>query len=86
MGSLLLEDYAVRLSGQDSQRGTFSQRHLVLHDVETGETHTPLDGLDSGRLEVFNSPLTEAGVMGETSREAGHRQFQNNPGRGATPH
>ena len=64
LGSLLLDDHAVRLSGQDSQRGTFSQRHLVLHDVETGATHTPLADLARGRLEVFNSPLTEAGVMG----------------------
>jgi len=64
LGSLLLEDHAVRLSGQDAQRGTFSHRHLVLHDVETGATHTPLAALERGRLEVFNSPLTEAGVMG----------------------
>ncbi|MEJ2538379.1 MAG: 2-oxoglutarate dehydrogenase E1 component [Gemmatimonadota bacterium] len=64
LGSLLLEDHAVRLSGQDSQRGTFSQRHLVLHDAESGETFTPLSSLEGGRLEVFNSPLTEAGVIG----------------------
>ncbi|HSM05210.1 MAG TPA: 2-oxoglutarate dehydrogenase E1 component [Longimicrobiales bacterium] len=63
-GSLLLEDYAVRLSGQDAKRGTFSQRHLVLHDVETGATVTPLASLGGGRLEVFNSPLTETAVMG----------------------
>jgi 2-oxoglutarate dehydrogenase E1 component len=64
LGSLLLNDHAVRLSGQDSQRGTFSHRHLVLHDVETGATHTPLAALERGRLEVFNSPLTESGVIG----------------------
>jgi len=64
LGSLLLEDYAVRLSGQDSERGTFSQRHLVLHDVETGSRVTPLAALGGGRLEVFNSPLTETAVMG----------------------
>lgn len=64
LGSLLLEDHAVRLSGQDAQRGTFSHRHLVLHDVETGATHTPLAALERGRLEVFNSPLTESGIMG----------------------
>ncbi len=64
LGSLLLDDFAVRLSGQDSQRGTFSQRHLVLHDAETSDTHTPLSTLESGRLEVFNSPLTEAAVVG----------------------
>ncbi|HSG48841.1 MAG TPA: multifunctional oxoglutarate decarboxylase/oxoglutarate dehydrogenase thiamine pyrophosphate-binding subunit/dihydrolipoyllysine-residue succinyltransferase subunit, partial [Longimicrobiales bacterium] len=64
LGSLLLEDYAVRLSGQDSQRGTFSHRHLVLHDSENGDVFTPLSTLEGGRLEVFNSPLTEAAVMG----------------------
>jgi 2-oxoglutarate dehydrogenase E1 component len=64
LGSLLLDDYAVRLSGQDSQRGTFSQRHLVLHDAVTSDTFTPLSMLESGRLEVFNSPLTESAVVG----------------------
>jgi 2-oxoglutarate dehydrogenase E1 component len=63
-GSLLQEDVVVRLSGQDSQRGTFSQRHLVLHDVESGESYTPLAHLDGGRFEVYNSPLTEAAVVG----------------------
>jgi 2-oxoglutarate dehydrogenase E1 component len=64
LGSLLLEEYRVRLSGQDVQRGTFSHRHLVLHDAENGDVFTPLSTLNSGRLEVFNSPLTEAGVVG----------------------
>jgi 2-oxoglutarate dehydrogenase E1 component len=63
-GSLLAESFVVRLTGQDAQRGTFSHRHLVLHDVETGELHVPLTTLDSGRLEVYNSPLTESGVLG----------------------
>ncbi|MBT8337814.1 MAG: 2-oxoglutarate dehydrogenase E1 component [Gemmatimonadetes bacterium] len=64
IGSLLVEGLVVRLTGQDAQRGTFSHRHIVLHDAETGELHTPLASLGPGRLEVFNSPLTEAGVVG----------------------
>ena len=46
-GSLLLEDHVVRLSGQDSQRGTFSHRHAVLHDAETSEEHNSLNHIDS---------------------------------------
>jgi 2-oxoglutarate dehydrogenase E1 component len=64
IGSLLVEGIVVRLTGQDAQRGTFSHRHIVLHDAETGDLHTPLAALGPGRLEVFNSPLTEAGVLG----------------------
>ncbi|MBW3535004.1 MAG: 2-oxoglutarate dehydrogenase E1 component [Gemmatimonadetes bacterium] len=63
-GSLLRDGTVVRLSGQDSQRGTFSQRHLVLHDVETGEEHCPLTAYGEGRFEVWNSPLSEAAVVG----------------------
>jgi len=63
-GTLMDDGRVVRLTGQDSQRGTFSQRHLVLHDMETGEVTTPLASLGTGRLEVYNSPLTEAGVVG----------------------
>ncbi|HKK92344.1 MAG TPA: 2-oxoglutarate dehydrogenase E1 component [Longimicrobiales bacterium] len=63
-GTLMDEGRVVRLTGQDSQRGTFSQRHLVLHDAETGDVTTPLASLGRGRLEVYNSPLTEAGVVG----------------------
>ncbi|MDT8368855.1 MAG: 2-oxoglutarate dehydrogenase E1 component [Longimicrobiales bacterium] len=63
-GTLMDECHVVRLTGQDSQRGTFSQRHLVLHDAETGEEATPLTSLGTGRLEVHNSPLTESGVVG----------------------
>jgi 2-oxoglutarate dehydrogenase E1 component len=64
--SLVAEGTPVRLSGQDAVRGTFSQRHLTLHDVETGERHTPLVSLEeaSAPFEVYNSPLSEAGVMG----------------------
>ena len=65
-GSLLLEGNAVRLSGQDSERGTFSQRHSVLTDQESEEKYTPLNNLRFGQApyEVINSPLSEAGVLG----------------------
>jgi len=63
-GSLLEEGYVVRLTGQDSQRGTFSQRHLVLHDPESGREYTPLCHVGAGRFEIYNSPLTEAAVVG----------------------
>lgn len=66
VGSLLLEGTPVRLSGQDSQRGTFGQRHAVLIDRETGEEHTPLQYLneDQARYNVYNSLLSEYAVMG----------------------
>src|SRR2546421_8730760 len=68
-GSLALEDTRVRLSGQDSGRGTFSQRHAVLYDTQTGKSWEPLAELQSkngsrGRFEVFDSSLSEAGVLG----------------------
>ncbi len=62
--SLLEEDVPIRLSGQDSERGTFSQRHLVLHDAETGEEHIPLEHVGTARFEAYNSPLTETAVLG----------------------
>jgi 2-oxoglutarate dehydrogenase E1 component len=64
--SLLVDGIPVRLTGQDSQRGTFAQRHLVLHDVHTGETFTPMQHLDDAdaSFEVFNSPLSEYGCLG----------------------
>jgi 2-oxoglutarate dehydrogenase E1 component len=64
LGSLLAEGIPVRLTGQDSQRGTFSHRHLVIHDVETGREVAPLQQIGDARLEVYNSPLTEMGVIG----------------------
>jgi 2-oxoglutarate dehydrogenase E1 component len=64
LGSLLVEGIPVRISGQDSQRGTFSHRHLVLHDAETGKQLIPLDAIAEARLEVYNSPLTEMAVVG----------------------
>ena len=63
-GSLLREGYVIRLTGQDSQRGTFSQRHLVLHDHRTGADFTPLDHVGEGRFEAINSPLSETAVLG----------------------
>src|SRR3954454_2455857 len=64
--SLLLDGIPIRLTGQDSQRGTFSQRHLVLHDVQTGEPYTPMQYLDraTASFEVYNSPLSEYACMG----------------------
>ena len=64
--SLLVEGIPIRLTGQDVQRGTFAQRHLVLHDVHTGETFTPMQHLDDGSasFEVFNSPLSEYACLG----------------------
>jgi len=64
LGSLLLDGIPVRLTGQDSQRGTFSHRHLVIHDVETGGECVPLQQVADARLEVYNSPLTEIAVVG----------------------
>jgi 2-oxoglutarate dehydrogenase E1 component len=62
--SLLEEGVPIRLSGQDSERGTFSQRHLVLHDVETGAEYVPLEHIGTARFEAYNSPLTETAVLG----------------------
>ncbi|GGQ26246.1 multifunctional oxoglutarate decarboxylase/oxoglutarate dehydrogenase thiamine pyrophosphate-binding subunit/dihydrolipoyllysine-residue succinyltransferase subunit [Streptomyces mutabilis] len=66
VGSLLLEGVPVRLSGQDSQRGTFGQRHAVVIDRETGDEFTPLLYLseDQARYNVYNSLLSEYAVMG----------------------
>jgi 2-oxoglutarate dehydrogenase E1 component len=65
-GSLLVEGTPVRLSGQDCERGTFSHRHAVLADAETGEKYTPLKNLDpkQARFCVYNSLLSEAAVLG----------------------
>jgi 2-oxoglutarate dehydrogenase E1 component len=65
-GSLLVEGHPVRLSGQDVERGTFSQRHSVLLDQETEERHTALNTLGKGqsRFEVVNSMLSEEAVLG----------------------
>ncbi len=63
-GSLLVDGIPIRFTGQDVQRGTFSHRHLTLHDVETGQTCTPLQEVSDARLEIHNSPLTETAVIG----------------------
>jgi 2-oxoglutarate dehydrogenase E1 component len=64
--SLLEDGIPIRLSGQDTERGTFSHRHAVLHDPATGETHTPLQHLPaaSASFEIYNSPLSEYAALG----------------------
>lgn len=63
--TLLGEGLSVRISGQDSQRGTFAHRHAVLFDQETGASYTPLANLSQSKADfsIYNSPLTEAGVL-----------------------
>jgi 2-oxoglutarate dehydrogenase E1 component len=65
-GSLLLERVPVRLSGQDSVRGTFTQRHAAVFDAKDGREYVPLNHLaaDQAEFEAVNSPLSEAGVLG----------------------
>jgi 2-oxoglutarate dehydrogenase E1 component len=65
-GSLLLEGTPVRLSGQDSRRGTFSQRHSVVYDARTGDPYLPLNDLDpkQAQFKVYDSLLSEAAVLG----------------------
>jgi 2-oxoglutarate dehydrogenase E1 component len=64
--SLVVEGIPVRLTGQDTERGTFSHRHAVLHDVNTGETYTPLQHLEDANasFEIYNSPLSEYACLG----------------------
>lgn len=66
-GTLINEGVAVRLSGQDCRRGTFSHRHAVLYDPETRQRYTPLNHLEAGqkaKLWVYNSHLSEFAVLG----------------------
>jgi 2-oxoglutarate dehydrogenase E1 component len=65
-GSLLLEGSPIRLTGQDTVRGTFSQRHQALHDASTGEVHVPIQHLPGARasFELHNSPLSEYACLG----------------------
>jgi 2-oxoglutarate dehydrogenase E1 component len=63
-GTLVDEGHSVRLSGQDSGRGTFSQRHAVWVDQQTGAKYIPIDSIEGGRFEVRDSPLSEFGVLG----------------------
>ena len=64
--SLLEDGIPIRLTGQDTERGTFAHRHLVLHDQEQRETFTPIQNLSGANasFEVYNSPLSEFGVLG----------------------
>ena len=64
--SLLVDGIPIRLTGQDTERGTFSHRHAVLHDVNTGGTFTPLQHLDDAgaAFEIYNSPLSEYACVG----------------------
>ena len=66
LASLLTEGVPLRLTGQDTERGTFSQRHLVLHDIKTGETWAPIQKLPGALapLELHNSPLSELATLG----------------------
>ena len=64
--SLLVQGTPIRLTGQDTERGTFSQRHLALHDTKTGEKYTPIQNLKSATapFELHNSPLSEIACLG----------------------
>jgi 2-oxoglutarate dehydrogenase E1 component len=66
LGSLLRENASIRLSGQDSSRGTFSHRHALITDITTGSEYMPLSNLHSeqGPCRIYDSPLSEAGVLG----------------------
>jgi 2-oxoglutarate decarboxylase len=65
-GSLLTDGVHIRLTGQDTERGTFSHRHLVLHDENTGLKYTPMQNLEdaSAPFELYNSPLSEIACLG----------------------
>ena len=65
-GSLLADAVPIRLTGQDTVRGTFSQRHLTLHDAQNGATYTPMQHLPSSRapFELYDSPLSEFAPLG----------------------
>lgn len=64
--SLAQDGIPIRMSGQDSERGTFSQRHAILHDIKDGSKYFPLRHVDDNQasVEIINSPLSEAGVLG----------------------
>jgi 2-oxoglutarate dehydrogenase E1 component len=64
--SIAADGLRVRLTGQDTERGTFSQRHAVLHDYQDGHTYIPLQHLEpnAAPIQIFNSPLSEAAVLG----------------------
>jgi 2-oxoglutarate dehydrogenase E1 component len=64
--TILTDGVSIRLTGEDVERGTFSHRHAVFHDVKTGATHTPLQALPQARaaFEIWNSPLSENATVG----------------------
>jgi 2-oxoglutarate dehydrogenase E1 component len=66
LAALLVEGVPIRLTGQDTERGTFSQRHLVLHDAKNGDTWTPIKNLPGAlaTMELHNSPLSELATLG----------------------
>ncbi len=65
-GSILLDGFNIRFSGQDSRRGTFSQRHAVLVDYENEEEYFPLNNIseNQGKLRIYDSPLSETAILG----------------------
>src|SRR6185369_10995055 len=64
--TILGDGTAIRLTGQDVERGTFGQRHAVFHDVQSGKSFVPLQALANSRaaFEIANSPLTESATLG----------------------
>lgn len=64
LGSLLSEGTSIRMTGQDSRRGTFSQRHAVLVDQQTGREYIPLSGITGGKLFLYDSMLSELAALG----------------------
>lgn len=64
--TILTDGIAIRMSGQDTERGTFAHRHLILHDPKTGRSYSPLHLLKQARASfaIYNSPLSEASVLG----------------------
>ena len=64
--SLLVDGVPIRMTGQDAERGTFSQRHMVLHDAKTGQTFSPIQHLAGAQapIELHNSPLSETACLG----------------------
>ena len=64
LGSVLQDGIAVRLTGQDCARGTFSQRHAVIWDQNSGRRYSPLKQVEGAKFSIFNSPLSEAGPVG----------------------
>jgi 2-oxoglutarate dehydrogenase E1 component len=66
LAALLTDGIPIRLSGQDTERGTFAHRHAVLHDQRTGETYVPIQNLPDAKasMEIYNSPLSEYACLG----------------------